>query len=521
MQASPRRYDEPVPTVRGRPVDTSQLRKIPIDRSKLIKASPPRTRVPDTLDDPAPLVSSPQGSPKPLTPRQSVTQSPTSAVVPSVRPLTPRTSATKPSTNPPTPGNRISDTSAPSQHRPEYRANSPQFTINSPVHSPHQVRSPGATKPSRSAMVKSPTARNIRSPQRAPQPPVPTVRHSPVRDLGLSGGSGLGVGNHPGGGNSGAAMGSGNGIGTGNQQSNMARTPPSPRLPSMAPQDFHQPASPDPDLDEPGDEDSDVEDEPTPLRQYPEMSEPLFDEPNFDAMEPHMLEMWGVEIDNKFNTLITTYPNMRITRPTTPIVKYRYRIYRFWLKRVQSNINRDQNRVVAYAYFYGVEYIFTKWLGLDLTGYAQRQIEEFNRYQDMLVELGEYNYLSIDQNYHPLVRFLFTSTIQMVLFLVVKYVSKWSSVAGAGADLFRSVLTPIPELQPVIFDPTQQPGQSPAANPNQQPVNVPEPVPGNGITSVLANAMASGNVNSILGSLGSLVGGGSRPAPPRPPMDPT
>lgn len=221
-------------------------------------------------------------------------------------------------------------------------------------------------------------------------------------------------------------------------------------------------------------------------------------EPDFDRMSNSELEQWNAELDVKFGIMYRNYtsyftPDFQIPRNVD--VKTKYRLYKKWFNYINRLVSSTNTRWIIILFFIGFEVFMTKFIGLDMGGYAIQQIKDFNQYQSMLLELGERNYLSVDSNYPVEIRLLFAGLIQAGIFLAVKYGSRW---LGASPDFMMDIVSSLRSAGGPPADP-QAPGQGP---------RVLDPPAQGGIANIINGLMSqSGGIGSLIGNLMGALGG--------------
>jgi len=71
-----------------------------------------------------------------------------------------------------------------------------------------------------------------------------------------------------------------------------------------------------------------------------------------------------------------------------------------------------------------MEYVCTQWIGIDLSGFAKRQSQMMNKYDRMLIELGEKSYTRWGNNFPVEVRLIFVIVFQAGLFYLAKMIGE-------------------------------------------------------------------------------------------------
>lgn len=91
--------------------------------------------------------------------------------------------------------------------------------------------------------------------------------------------------------------------------------------------------------------------------------------------------------------------------------------------------------------FFGIEFLFTNLLKVDMSGFAKQQLATMNSYERILIELGEKAMLEKSKSQWPAeIRLLFTILMNAVIFLLMKNVmgggmtSMLGSIAGSAQN---------------------------------------------------------------------------------------
>lgn len=134
----------------------------------------------------------------------------------------------------------------------------------------------------------------------------------------------------------------------------------------------------------------------------------------------------------KFRILRRTYPNIDVPEFTEySDLETMKKSYDRTLRDLSFDDNLDTYRTYLKMGFLGVEFVCTRGIGIDMTGFASSQITSMNKYDKLLIELGEKNYASWGSNFPVEVRLLGTVLIQAMLFYITRMIG-----AKIG-DIFR------------------------------------------------------------------------------------
>jgi hypothetical protein len=127
----------------------------------------------------------------------------------------------------------------------------------------------------------------------------------------------------------------------------------------------------------------------------------------------------------KFELLKKSYKNSTI--PDFNIhsdYKHMARSYEHTIRQVNIDSNVETYKGYLISGFYIVEYIFGFYLNFDMNGFAREQITAIEKYNHLLVELGEKSYSPDGSQWPVEVRLLGTILIQTGIFIVSRMVMK-------------------------------------------------------------------------------------------------
>ena len=108
------------------------------------------------------------------------------------------------------------------------------------------------------------------------------------------------------------------------------------------------------------------------------------------------------------------------------------------LKEISSDENIANLRIYLYGSFMFIEFACTKWLGIDMTGLAKHQMKSRMKYERLLIELGEREYLDWGGSWPIEMRLIMLVLFQTALFYIGKILTK---SMGSGAGLFFKIIT--------------------------------------------------------------------------------
>lgn len=125
----------------------------------------------------------------------------------------------------------------------------------------------------------------------------------------------------------------------------------------------------------------------------------------------------------KFMVLRRQYPNVEIPEFTEHSdLDTMKRVYEQIIRRVSLDSSVDSYKQYLVGGFMVLEWVSTNWLGIDLSGFTQQQVKMMNRYERLLIELGEKNYSTVGSRFPVEVRLIFFIIFNAGLFYVQKMI---------------------------------------------------------------------------------------------------
>jgi hypothetical protein len=114
--------------------------------------------------------------------------------------------------------------------------------------------------------------------------------------------------------------------------------------------------------------------------------------------------------------------------------------YESTIRRLSLDANVETYKTYLVGGFMIVEFIGTTWFSLPFDGFTQQQMFAMNKYERLLIELGEKNYISGPSKWPVEVRLIFLIIINAALFLVGKLVLRNAgpSMATVFGQIFGS-----------------------------------------------------------------------------------
>ena len=152
------------------------------------------------------------------------------------------------------------------------------------------------------------------------------------------------------------------------------------------------------------------------------------------------------EIENsKKRELLFRFEILKKSYPTHPLpsnleymsVKEMQERYDDTIRRVALDSTVESYKQYLYYGCLATEYILGGWFGLEIDGFAREQLVNMNKYERLLVELGEKNYLSGPSSWPVEVRLLGVVLFQAAVFVGTRILAK------RAGKMFQNATTPI------------------------------------------------------------------------------
>jgi hypothetical protein len=111
--------------------------------------------------------------------------------------------------------------------------------------------------------------------------------------------------------------------------------------------------------------------------------------------------------------------------------------YETTLKRLSLDSSVDGYKQFLIAGFLGAEFVIGNWLNFDMKGFTKQQIVQMNKYERLLIELGEKSYVPQESKWPVEMRLLSMIIMNAAFFVLTKMVANKS---GANLlDMFNSM----------------------------------------------------------------------------------
>lgn len=123
----------------------------------------------------------------------------------------------------------------------------------------------------------------------------------------------------------------------------------------------------------------------------------------------------------QFKKIAKAYPKMKLPEVDEhDDVEEIKTVYKRTMKDMTLDRSIADNRMYLMVGFFVVEYIGTSLVGIDIEGYADSQILMLDRYNELLIELGERSYNRWGTNFPVEIRLLFLMLINAFFFYIIK-----------------------------------------------------------------------------------------------------
>ena len=135
----------------------------------------------------------------------------------------------------------------------------------------------------------------------------------------------------------------------------------------------------------------------------------------------------------KFGLLRDAYPKLQIPEPGEFVPIYLiYTQYQQYVKSIHVDSSVESNKTYLLIVWLVIEVFCTKLLGLPCSGYTQNQFQYMNKYQMLLVELGEKTYNATGGSSWPIeLKLAGLAFFNALVFVLIQYLV--STVGGSAA----------------------------------------------------------------------------------------
>ena len=154
--------------------------------------------------------------------------------------------------------------------------------------------------------------------------------------------------------------------------------------------------------------------------------------PNYRAMDEDEQQRFRTEFNVKLSILRRSFPEYNFADfPETATLDAVHDIYAGYVKQVVIALNCSQYRIFLVIMFLALEAFGVKVLKLNMGGFTLVQMRTMNRYDSILIELGEKYYISGPSGWPAEMRLVFMAVMSAITFIVVKWLSSY--IGGEAA----------------------------------------------------------------------------------------
>lgn len=147
----------------------------------------------------------------------------------------------------------------------------------------------------------------------------------------------------------------------------------------------------------------------------------------------------------KLNMLRHQYPDENIPYVTmNDDLVYIRSTYDIIVKNLNLYDKHEKYKQILTVGFFVIEFVFGKFLKLNMAGFAEEQIKNFGKYDKLLIELGEKNYIPDAPEKFPVeLRLLGMVVIQAAIFVLMnKFCNGVTTGSGGILDILTSFMLP-------------------------------------------------------------------------------
>jgi hypothetical protein len=242
--------------------------------------------------------------------------------------------------------------------------------------------------------------------------------------------------------------------------------------------------------------------------------------PAYSEMSPEEQAQHRANFRTRFGILRNAWPNYHIPDvPDSMPLEQVHAQYDIYVRHIHISRDVDQYKVYLVIMWLLIELFCTK-IGLNIGGYTVAQMRSMNKYERLLIELGETNYkasaaeaAAAGSSWPVEVRIFFMALVNAVTFIIIKMLA---SYIGEGM-----ATTIIDGLSSYLSGSPPQPGQVLFGGPAQSTAVGSQGPPAGGVPLPQTSSPFGGiDVPSMLANFGSMfirgqspMGGGAQPAP--------
>lgn len=141
----------------------------------------------------------------------------------------------------------------------------------------------------------------------------------------------------------------------------------------------------------------------------------------------------------KFNLMKKQYPNENIPFVSMQTdLQFMKNEYNKIFRELRLNAKHQQMKQYLILVFYGIEFLLGKFGKFDMSGYTEAQLNNMEKYDRLLYELGDKHFMPDAPERFPVeVRLVGLIVIQTAIFIVMQNITKkMTSTGNSGSNLF-------------------------------------------------------------------------------------
>lgn len=162
--------------------------------------------------------------------------------------------------------------------------------------------------------------------------------------------------------------------------------------------------------------------------------------PNYTGFTPDQEAYMRAQFKAKFGILRSSYPQWEVIEPDeTLTLDQIHNIYEYYVRQILVSKETGTYKVYLVIFFMFVEVVGVKLLKLNMSGYTMSQLRIMNRYDSLLVELGEKWLVQSGSEWPVEARLLMMSVFNAVIFLAVRYLCSWMGIEGISDNIQQMV----------------------------------------------------------------------------------
>lgn len=158
--------------------------------------------------------------------------------------------------------------------------------------------------------------------------------------------------------------------------------------------------------------------------------------PDYISMSPSEQQEMKTTFRSKFGILRSSFPSWKIEEPAPEVsLDEMHDLYETYVKQIIISINSNQWKVYLVVMFLLFEIICIKVLGIDCKGFTVSQVRIMDRFDRLLIELGEKYYVQGGSNWPVEARIVLMAGFNCLVFVAVKYLSRWLGGEGMASTI--------------------------------------------------------------------------------------